>query len=103
LEAQDDKGRTWSAGTGFPADQRPEVIIRENETVRLPAYGPPLRVEPTVARGDDPGSIEIGLEIFGSGGEKYSWPRNNSRHSKPGIEVRDESDRLLLSAALEYG
>lgn len=97
------RGGFWQTTAWFPEGSRPAVTIREGETVKLDGVGPPLRIEPTVSRGEESGTLEIGLEVTGRAGEKYGWPRGNGLGVKPGIKVRDEAGHVIFSVNLEYG
>jgi hypothetical protein len=102
LGLKDADGRTWSTYATFAENARPQVTVRKDRTVSLRA-GPPLRVEPTITRGADPGSLMIGLRITGSAGESYRWSKGNPSTVKPGMEVRDGSGRVVVSADFKYG
>lgn len=103
LEAKDAEGRTWQTSGAFPKDSRPQLTILANRTVPLKAGGPPLRLEPTVARGENPETLMLGLSLKGSAGEIYHWYMEHPTEVRPGVEVRDASGRLLVSASLSYG
>ena len=103
LTAKDGSGRDWQTTGSFPKDAYPQVTIRENQTTRLNVGGPPFRIEPGISAKADGASLEITLQILGSAGEVYNWPAGNPSAVKPGIQVRDQSGRVQVSATLEYG
>lgn len=103
LKTTDAGGRTWQTRASFPKDARPTVTISENKTTQLKVGGPPFRIEPTISRKADTDALEISLRIVGTAGERHDWSNGNSRGVKPGVEVRDESSRAVVSATFEYG
>jgi len=103
LKATSDSGKVWRTGAFVAGDTRPEVVVRENETVELSGGGPPLRIEPTISRGADAGELKIGLAIFGTAGEEYYWYESNPSVVKPSVEICDESRPLLPSVSFKFG
>lgn len=90
----------WALSGFFP-DGEPEVIVRENKTVRL-AAGLPLKVEPQVVADDDR-TLRVSLRVLGAGGESYRWSPRRGSAAKAGFEIFDASGKRLASAGFEYG
>jgi len=101
--AEDDEGRIWKTSAEFSGKSAPEVTIPPGRSARVFATDPILQIDPLVSRKADSDQLEIGLRISGIRGETYQWNEGNPGRFPPGIEVWDESGKIVVNAVLEYG
>jgi len=102
LKKADDSGLTWKLSGQFNPTELPCLEISPGETQTLD-LGPPLSAQTNVQ--SRAGFVSIGFSLVGRGNETYApgAMKDGQRNPAPKFEIADESGKVVLSDAFQYG
>ncbi len=102
LKKTDDSGSTWKLSGQFDPTELPCLEIGPGETQTL-EVGPPLSAQTDVSPMGE--SVSIRFSLVGRGKETYApgAMKDGQRNPAPKFEIADESGKVVLSDAFQYG
>jgi len=103
LKATDQAGDTWMLTGHGTSKELQELRIAENETTTLPNFGPPFTSRAHTATMGD--GLLISFSLAGNANEQYSpgAAKNGNQLPPPKFEITDESGKVVLAEAFQYG